>query len=196
MSAIKLGKYLTLTEFCQCSNTYKKYDREIDPLPKNPDTIKAIKELNQFIIEPIIDNFGRDRFQLTYGFCSPDLKRFLNKKDPITGIKNGRIDPSRDQHMAHEINKNGNYYCKRLGAACDFLIRDLDSNSLVNWILERKLPFDSLYFYGSERAIHISYGPENKRDIWTFTASGVPTKKGIELWVKLAKQIKAETTEA
>ena len=59
MSAIKLGKYLTLTEFCQCSNTYKKYDREIDPLPKNPDTIKAIKDLNQFIIEPIIDNFGR-----------------------------------------------------------------------------------------------------------------------------------------
>ena len=43
--------------------------------------------------------------------------------------------------MAHEINKDGNFYCKRLGAACDFLIRDLDSKSLVNWILERKLTF-------------------------------------------------------
>ncbi len=190
MLDIKLGKYLTLFEFCHCSKTYQKYDREIDPLPKNPETIKAIEQLNQFIIDPIIDNFGRDRFKLTYGFCSPDLKRFLNKKDPITNIKNGRIDPSRDQHMAHEINKNGNYFCKRLGAACDFLIEDLDSKSLVNWILEKQLPFDSLYFYGSSRPIHISYGPQHKRDIWTFTASGVPTKKGIESWVKLATEIK------
>lgn len=190
MSAIKLGKYLTLTEFCQCSNTYKKYSESIDPLPKNPDTIAAIKELNQFIIDPIIDNFGKDIFKLTYGFCSPDLKRFLNKKDPITGIKNGRIDPSRDQHMGHEINKNGNYYCKRLGSACDFIIENLDSKILVDWILEQELPFDSLYFYGSNRPIHISYGPENKRDIWTFTAAGTPTKKGIEAWVKLAKKIK------
>ncbi len=190
MPEIELGKYLTLSKFCQCSKTYKKYNSQIDPFPKNPETIKAIKELNQFIIDPIIDNFGRDRFKLTYGFCSPDLKRFLNKKDPITGIKNGRIDPSRDQHMGHEINKNGNYYCQRLGAASDFLIEDLESESLINWILERQLPFDSIYFYGSDRSIHISYGPQHRRDIWTFTAAGMPTKKGIESWVKLATEIK------
>jgi len=28
----------------------------------------------------------------------------------------------------------------------------------VEWILEQQLPFDSLYFYGSDRPIHISYG--------------------------------------
>lgn len=194
MSAIAIGKYLSLAEFCQCSQTYQKYQQEIDPLPKNPESISAIKDLNQYIIDPIIDNFGRDRFKLTYGFCSPDLKRFLNKKDPISGIKNGRIDPTRDQHMAHEINKNGNYHCKRLGAACDFLVVNLDSKSLVDWILSEQLPFDSLYFYGLNKPIHISYGPEHKRDIWTFTSKGMPTKKGIEAWRDKAKNIAKGTS--
>ena len=145
MQVIKLGKYLTLEEFCTCTKTYQKYFDRIDPKPKNPETITAIKALNQFIIDPIIDNFGRDRFKLTYGFCSPDLKRYLNKKDPVTGIKNGRIDPNRDQHMACEINSKGTYYCQRLGAACDFLIVDLDSHILVEWILSQKLPQIKMY---------------------------------------------------
>ena len=181
MQAIKLGKYLTLEDFCTCAQTYKKYAHQIEPTPKNPETISALKALNQFIIDPIIDYFGRDKFKLTYGFCSPDLKRYLNKKDPVTGIKNGRIDPTRDQHMAHELKRNGHYYCERLGAACDFLIVGLGSDRLVEWILSRKLPFDSLYFYGTDRPIHISYGPQHKRDIWTFTATGQPTKKGLNL---------------
>ena len=57
------------------------------------------------------------------------------------------------------------------------------------WILQAKLPFDSLYFYSQKQPIHISYGIQNKRDIWTFNNSGIPTKKGIEDWVKLAKEI-------
>jgi hypothetical protein len=187
MEATKIGKYLTLEEFCTCTNTYKKHAANIDSFPKNSETIAAIKDLNQFIIDPVIDYFGRDRFQLTYGFCSPDLKRFLEKKDPVTGIKNGRIDPARDQHMSHERNRQGNYYCKRLGAACDFAIAEFPSDSLVDWILSQKLPFDSLYFYGRDRPIHISYGLQHKRDIWTFTATGQPTKKGIQNWIELAK---------
>ena len=51
----------------------------------------------------------------------------------------------------------------RLGAACDFRIVKLESDSdrlcsstyrLVEWILEQQPPFDSLYYYGSERLIH------------------------------------------
>ncbi len=186
---IKLGKYLTLEDFCTCSQTYQKYADKIDIIPKNQDTIQALKDLNKFIIDPMIEHFGSERFKLTYGFCSSDLRRFLNKKDPETGIKNGRIESTRDQHMAYEKNKKGQYYCKRLGASCDFLILKLSSDQVVNWIVERKLPFDSLYFYGKERPIHISYGPEHKRDIWTFTPTGQPTKKGIEHWQKLAKTI-------
>ncbi|HEY9875518.1 MAG TPA: hypothetical protein V6D12_18955 [Candidatus Obscuribacterales bacterium] len=190
MEAVKIGKYLSLDDFCTCTHTYRKYAEKIDPFPKNSKaTISALEALNQFIIDPVIDCFGIEKFQLTYGFCSPDLRKYLDKKDPVTGLKNGRIDPSRDQHMAHEVNSKGNYYCERLGAACDFLIRDIGSDRLVDWVLRSRLPFDSLYFYGADKPIHISYGSQHKRDMWTFTAKGQPTKKGIEDWIELAKQI-------
>ncbi len=78
--------------------------------------------------------------------------------------------------MAHEVNRNGRYYCDRLGAACDFRTLDMPSNDLVDWVMGQGLLFDSLYFYGVERPIHISYGPQHKRDIWAFTAKGTPTR--------------------
>lgn len=179
----RLGKYLTLERFCTCTQTYQKYTDRIYPLPKNEETILAIEELVQFIVDPIIQYFGEEKFQLTYGFCSADLKKYLEQKDPITGLKNGRVAPTLDQHMAYEVNKKGQYYCQRLGAACDFLIVDTSSSQVIDWILEQKLPFDSLYFYGENRPIHISYGPQHKRDLWTFTASGQPTKRGIQQWI-------------
>ncbi len=181
-----LGKYLTLQEFCTCTQTYQKYAEQINPYPENlEETIPALEALCQHILDPVIDYFGREQFQLTYGFCSKDLKRFLAHKDPETGIKNGRVDPSRDQHMAHEKNRNGKYYCDRLGAACDFRIVGLESDRLVDWILEQQLPFDSLYYYGSDRPIHISYSSQPKYAVWTFTASGVPTQNCIKDWIDL-----------
>ncbi|MEA5618079.1 hypothetical protein VB711_09555 [Cronbergia sp. UHCC 0137] len=187
---LSLGKYLKLTEFCTCTQTYQKYKDHINPFPKNvKEVIPALQDLNKFILDPIIDFFGIEKFQLTYGFCSQDLKKYLQKKDPITGQKNGRIAPNLDQHISYEVNSKGKYYCERLGAACDFLIIDLPSEQLVDWILQTKLPFDSLYFYGSQRPIHISYGFQHKRDIWTFGNLGQPTKAGIEHWVKLAKKV-------
>jgi len=188
-----LGQHLTLEEFCTCTQTYQKYADQIDPYPRNLEaTIPALQSLCQHILDPIINHFGRSRFQLTYGFCSIDLKRYLSQKDPQTGIKNGRVDPSRDQHMVHEKNRNGGYYCDRLGAACDFRIVGLESGRLVEWILELRSPFDSLYYYGSDRPIHISYGDQHKRDIWTFTAKGAPSRKGIEDWVEAAKRLRTE----
>lgn len=178
-----LGEYLTLEEFCTCTQTYRKYADQIDPFPKNPDeTIPAIENLCQHIIDPVINQFGREKFQLTYGFCSTDLKRWLAKKDPETGLKNGKVSPNLDQHMAHELNRNGKYFCDRTGAACDFKICDLPSDQLVDWIIAQQLPFDSLYYYGAERPIHISYGPQHKWDVWTFTEQGTPSKKGTERW--------------
>lgn len=174
----RLGQDLTLEEFCTCTRTYQRYAHQINPYPDNwEETIPALQALCQHILDPIIDYFGKERFQLTYGFCSTDLKRFLNQKDPETGLKNGRVDPRRDQHMAHEQNRNGKYYCNRLGAACDFRILDLESDCLVKWILEHQLPFDSLYYYGNLRPLHISYGPQHRRSMWAFTASGTPIRK-------------------
>jgi len=81
-------------------------------------------------------------------------------------------------------------YCERLGAACDFQIvaQPVASSQVMEWILTEKLPFDSIYYYGKKRPIHISYGPQHKRDIWTFTDAGKPTRKGIERWVELAEK--------
>lgn len=185
-----LGRYLTLEEFCTCTQTYRRYAGRIDPYPQNlEETIPALQALCEHILDPVIDHFGREQFQLTYGFCSKDLKRFLSQKDPETGIKNGRVDPNRDQHMAHEVNRNGKYYCNRLGSACDFRIVDLRSDCLVEWILEHRLPFDSLYYYGSDRPIHISYGSQQRKNIWAFTTNGVPTQKEVENWVEIAKRL-------
>jgi hypothetical protein len=136
-----LGRHLRLEEFCTCTQTYRKYADRIDPYPKNPEeTISALQAIAENILDPIIDHFGKNRFQLTYGFCSIDLKRYLARKDPQTGIKNGRVAPSLDQHTAHEKNRNGKYYCDRLGAACDFRIVGLESDRLVEWILGQQLP--------------------------------------------------------
>ena len=33
---------------------------------------------------------------------------------------------------------------------------------VANWIIAN-LPFDRLYFYGRDRPIHVSYGPEQSR---------------------------------
>ncbi|MBD1915384.1 MULTISPECIES: hypothetical protein [Cyanophyceae] len=184
MATQLLGQYLTLKEFCTCTRTYRKDADYIDPYPSNPDeTLPALEALCRCVVDPVIDEFGHDRFLLTYGFCSADLKRWLAKKDPATGKKHGIATPSLDQHMAHEVNRNGRYYCDRLGAACDFRILDLPSDALVDCIVAQRLPFDSLYFYGHDRPIHISYGPQHKRDIWGFTAKGTPTRRGTERWL-------------
>ena len=67
------------------------------PVPEElEETIPALKALCQHILDPVIDHFGREQFQLTYGFCSKDLKRFLSQKNPETDIKNGRVNPSRE----------------------------------------------------------------------------------------------------
>ena len=160
---------ISLEKFCTVSQTYQRHSQDIDPYPWQPESHDAIALLFDHILDPIIDYFGKDRFILTYGFCSVDLRAFLEKKDPITGIKNGRAAPQIDQHMAHEVNRNGKYYCDRLGAAADFYIQGLNSAHLTSWIIDSSLPFDSLYYYGSQRPIHLSYGPQHKRKLWKLT---------------------------
>jgi len=62
------------------------------------------------------------------------------------------------------------------------------------WILEQQLPFDSLYYYGSDRPIHISYGLKHRRNIWAFTDRGVPMKSGIEQWINQQGSITSAST--
>jgi len=71
-------------------------------LPKQPESHNALHDLAVEVLDPVIDYFGMIR--LTYGFCSPELAREIP----------GRIDPKRDQHAAHELNRLGNPVCEPL----------------------------------------------------------------------------------
>ena len=98
-------------------------------------------------LDPIIDYFGM--IKLTYGLCSPELAVEIRT----------RIAPKLDQHAANELNKAGRLICKRRGAAIDFLIPDENMKDVADWIIG-ELEFDRLYYYGRDKPIHVSYGPE------------------------------------
>lgn len=142
------GRFLTYRDLIECGETQARTG--IQNLPQNPDSYTALLELATHIIDPVIDYFGM--VKLTYGFCSP----LLAKEIP------GRIAPELDQHAAHEVNRRGKPVCARLGAAVDFLVEDEDMEEVAGWIA-RNLPFDRLYFYGRDRPIHVSFGPEHNR---------------------------------
>jgi hypothetical protein len=92
--------------------------------------------------------------EITYGFCSAALARQIE----------GGIAPKLDQHAAHELNRRGQLICERGGAAVDFLIRDEDMFEVSEWIAAH-LPFDRLYYYGPARPVHVSFGPQAKREV-------------------------------
>ena len=146
------SKNFKLKDIIHCGETWNKYKNIIDNLPKEPETIKAISFLCENILEPVQKEFGK--IILTYGFASYDL----TKK-----IKN-RIYPKLDQHSGYEKNKKGNYVCERLGQAVDFYIPNINSKNICKWI-NLNCQFDRMYFYGEDRPIHISIGPENKKQI-------------------------------
>lgn len=112
----------------------------------------SLFELAVYVLDPVIDYFGM--IKLTYGFCSVHLA----KKIP------GMITPKLDQHASCEINRNGNFVCNRLGAAVDFIVEDEDMLEVAQWIV-LNTDFDRLYFYGNDKPLHISYGPEKSREI-------------------------------
>jgi hypothetical protein len=172
---IRLGKFLDLEKFCTCTMTYQAYQDHIDPYPKSEESILALQELCMQILDPIIEHFGEEQFELTYGFCSVDLKRYLERKN-ANGQRNGRVAPRVDQHMSCELKLDGELYCKHQGASCDFRIVGIDSKTITQWIVDQALPFDSLYYYGPERPIHISHGQRFRKALWGFSERGIPAR--------------------
>ena len=98
--------------------------------------------------------------RLTYGFSSKELSKEIH----------GRIAPDLDQHACHELKRGGRPICNRLGAAVNFIVEDEDMGQVADWIIAN-LPFDRLYFYGRDRPIHVSYGPENNRRAFRMEAA-------------------------
>jgi len=143
------GKFLSYRQLIECGETQKATGLANEP--KNPETYTALFDLASSILDPVIEYFGG--IELTFGFCSPSLARLIP----------GRIAPELDQHAAHEHKKDGRPICDRLGAAVDFLVRDENMREVADWIIGR-LPFDRLYFYGEQLPLHVSVGPQGRRE--------------------------------
>lgn len=143
------GNYLTYRQLIECGETQQATG--IPNLPKQVESYNALYDLAINILDPVIDYFGMVR--LTYGFCSHELGKYINK----------RVAPKLDQHAAYEVNTKKNHICPRLGAAVDFIVDDENMREVADWIAVNT-PYDRMYFYGDSRPIHISYGPEKKKE--------------------------------
>ncbi|WP_238985404.1 DNA phosphorothioation-associated putative methyltransferase [Nitrosococcus halophilus] len=144
------GRYFIFRQLIECGETQARTG--LENLPEQPETYNALCDLTTQVLDPVIDYFGMIR--LTYGFCSPALA----KKIP------GRISPQRDQHAACELNRRGKPICDRLGAAVDFIVDYESMLEVAQWVVANT-PFDRLYFYGDDKPIHVSFGPDNSKQI-------------------------------
>lgn len=105
------------------------------------------------ILSQIEDSFGK--VSITYGFTSPELLRHILKHSP------GDMAPEIDQHASMEFNTRGSRICKRDGASCDFYVEGYQQRmDVIARFIVNSLHFDRLYFYGKNKPIHISIGPE------------------------------------
>jgi hypothetical protein len=144
------GEYLTFRQLIECGETQARTG--LANLPERAESYNALHNLAVRVLDPVIDYFGMIR--LTFGFCSPELAKEIP----------GRIDPKRDQHAAHELNRRGNPVCERLGAAVDFIVDDESMLEVAQWIVGHT-PFDRLYFYGDDLPLHVSFGPDQSRQV-------------------------------
>lgn len=147
----KCSIYFQYSDLIECGKTFDK-NKEINNTPSSKETLNAISDLCKFILDPIYEKYGN--LILTYGFASKNLTRLIKKN----------IYPKLDQHSGYEKNQKGEYICKRLGLACDFYIQKTKMDEVTRYIINN-LPFDRLYYYGDDRPIHVSYGPDHKRQL-------------------------------
>jgi DNA phosphorothioation-associated putative methyltransferase len=144
------GAHFVYRDFIECGETWHRL--RVDNLPRSPESYTALCDLARYILDPVIDYFGA--IKLTYGFASPPLTKQIPR----------RIAPSLDQHAAHEHRRDGQLINPRRGAAIDFVVEYEDMSGVVDWIAAHT-PFDRLYYYGPDRPIHVSYGPNHSREI-------------------------------
>ncbi len=154
------GSSRRLCDFTECGETWARLAAEAradghpppDNLPRSPETLAAYQRLAVEVLDVLEARFGP--LTLTYGFAGPTLTRAIGK----------HIHPPLDQHAGFELNAAGNPICKRGGAAVDFICSGISSAEVARWIVS-SLPFDRLYFYGDDRPLHVSVGPEESRQV-------------------------------
>ena len=150
----RCGTNLTYRELIECGETRQRLG--IANLPLRPESYNALYDLATQLLDPVIDYFGSIR--LSYGFASSALTKQIHRG----------IAPRLDQHAACEHTSRGTLTCERGGAACDFIVDEEDMKEVAAWIIA-KLPFDRLYFYGSDRPIHLSFSTTPSREAYSLS---------------------------
>ena len=146
----RCSRYFTYRELIEVGDTWS--NTRTPNVPASPDTFNAIGDLARLVLDPVVEYFGK--IEITYGFCSATLAR---------QIKRG-IDPKLDQHASYELNTRGKRICDRGGAAVDFIVQDENMLEVAQWIATNT-PFDRLYYYGPSRPLHVSFGPDARREL-------------------------------
>ncbi len=123
--------------------------------PKAEQTLHYLNQLSELLTN-IENELGK--VTITYGFTSHNLLCYLNKHSP------GDMGPTLDQHASSELNSRGNRICKRDGASCDILVAGYEHkmDEIARYITAN-VNYDRLYFYGKDRPLHISIGPEQAK---------------------------------
>ncbi len=142
------GQYFVYRDFVECGETWQSAGPDNTPLQR--DTYSSLRRLAVTILDPVVRNHGP--ITLTYGLACGAL---------IKLIKRG-IAPKLDQHAAHELSVSGNRICERGGASCDFLVNGIDALTVAQWVVANT-SFDRLYYYGSNRPIHVSATEDPKK---------------------------------
>ena len=172
MDKIPLSANFGAADLCCAGETWER--TRISNEPAQPESWAALRSLCELVLEPVLERFGRP--EITYGFASPELLRLVPAHSA----------PALDQHVSCELNRRGKPVCSRLGAAVDFRIASVSSLAIAIWIAE-SLPFDRLYFYGSDLPVHVSIGPQNAGSIEAMVAgqSGrrVPRRASLD-WLR------------
>ena len=172
MQHVPLSANFSAADLCCAGETWER--TRISNKPLESSSWVALSALCEEILEPVRTRFGQ--LQITYGFASPQLLRLIP----------AHAAPALDQHASCELNRRGEPICTRLGAAVDFQIAGVSSLETAIWISEA-LPFDRLYFYGADRPLHVSVGPERAGSIVAMLAGAsgrrVPSRISVD-WLR------------
>lgn len=148
------SRHFTYEALFHCGETWQQYKMQNIPIQHR--SWSAFAALANHVLDPLADQFGIPT--LTFGFCGPLLVQKIKER-----LSPG-IAPQLDQHSSCEVNQNGQLICKRMGASVDLIYPSKSSLEIAKWLIVNT-PFDRIYFYGDSRALHVSYGPEHKRQV-------------------------------
>lgn len=158
----RCSTYFTYRNLIECGETWTRLVEEGRPianLPERDETWRGLERLADEVLDPLHDRFRR--VQLTYGFASPALSRRIP----------ARVAPRLDQHAGAELTARGHLVCARGGQAVDLVIPGIDSIDVALWIRDN-VPFDRLYVYGADRALHVSYATAGSRAMFAMVEHG------------------------